>query len=910
MDQIRSVIRLDQLSSSYFVILFLTLIAIAAGFLFRIGVIPWGLRVFAYLVRTSIVGGFRLWERLFAWASWPLFLTIVLSFLFVGWACSGTLPFLTLLCAVVPLFMGVTACLAYMMIDLERYSVARGHKSVNNPLDGQELAANLVRYGQAVGVPLMITSTIGMVGGFAMLNLGLYETIGRDWFSVKAGQPDPSYVDFIANALIVLLKIVDMLDFAKSSHVLDVSYVHQTAWPSTSILSAFRMFFTLVLLQQVFASIRQGQVLSETITDLWNPHESIHERARHALPQHGPGAVNPLLISLGNVSSMTKEHRERLPVMLAAIGPAAIPALIRHLHDSPEHVRAVAVTTLGHLGVCETVVMLVTLSDDASEMVRQCVIDALGLIVGQGPLRSDTPQVPASRRNRPWYLLKRKLPVSMSSRDSIELAVRTLKGALSDRSLFVRARAARTLGQIGPSAAMAAPDLLALLRDEDETVRGEAIKAVRKVGGPSATIMEALVERLQDPSPSLIAAAATELGSMHEAAAAAFPSLVPLLQSSDEFVRKSVADAIGQIGHLGNETVIELMTGLASKDNAIRAQTAEALGTIGAAAERTAPALVSALADPNDMVRAKVVEALGRIGASVGDVAVPGLVRALHDQDNVVSSLAAEALGEMGESADIAIPSLIQSLQHINADVRASAAESLGKLDMASEQTRDGLESASCDDDANVRTQAIHALGLIPQREDSTRQSILNGLQDSNAQVRAACVETIAGWNDLDHDSLGNLMTLLEDANEQVRIQVVRVLPLLGGATPDIITGLCSRLANDTDLVQAAAAQALGELGSDAVTAIPSLVRAEQTGEVSVRERAREAIELIQPEVQALVETVIVNELVESLQQIELDTHVITSEEGPIIIVRVTDPENNPLAELTSESDRHSVEFQ
>ena len=410
MDQIRFLVRLDQLSSSYFVIVFLILVAIAAGLLFRIGVIPWGLRLFASLVRASIVGGFQLWKRLFAWASWPLFLTIVFSFLVVGWACSGIWPILTLVCAIVPLFMGVTACLAYMMIDLERYSVARGHKSVHNPLDGQELAENLVRYGQAVGVPLMVASTVGMVGGFAMLNLGLYETVGRDWYSVKVGQPDPTYVDFIANALIILLKIVDMLDFAKSSHVLDVAYVHQTAWPSTTILSVFKMFFTLVLLQQVFASIRQGQVLSETITDLWNPHEPIHERARHALPQHGPGAVNPLLISLGNVSSMTKEQRERLPVMLAAIGPAAIPALIRHLHDAPEHVRAVAVTTLGHLGISETVVMLVTLSDDASEMVRQCVIDALGLIVGQRSLQSDDPPVSTLKWHRKWFLLKKNLP--------------------------------------------------------------------------------------------------------------------------------------------------------------------------------------------------------------------------------------------------------------------------------------------------------------------------------------------------------------------------------------------------------------------------------------------------------------------------------------------------------------------
>jgi hypothetical protein len=293
MNQVDFLVHLDQLSSSYLVILFLVLVLIVAGFLFRIGLIGWVIRNFARIVRYSIRQGFEVWRKLFAWASWPSFLAIVLTSLVTGWAASSVLPALTIVGALIPLFMGVTACLAYMLIDLERYAVARGYKAVHNPLKGQELAVNLVRYGQAVGVPLLVTATVGMVGGFAMLNLGLYETIGREWYAVKEGQADPTYVDFVANALIVLLRIVDVLDFAKASHVLDVSYVRQAKWPAASLLSAFRMFFTLVLLQQVFASFRQGQVLSETITDLWNPNEPIHERARHALPQYGPGAVGP-----------------------------------------------------------------------------------------------------------------------------------------------------------------------------------------------------------------------------------------------------------------------------------------------------------------------------------------------------------------------------------------------------------------------------------------------------------------------------------------------------------------------------------------------------------------------------------------------------------------------------------------
>ena len=83
---------------------------------------------------------------------WPLFLAIVLGWLAVGWAAAGSLPGLTVACALAPLFMGLTTCLAYMFIDLERYEVERGHKAVHNPLKGQVLAMNLERYGKQVRI--------------------------------------------------------------------------------------------------------------------------------------------------------------------------------------------------------------------------------------------------------------------------------------------------------------------------------------------------------------------------------------------------------------------------------------------------------------------------------------------------------------------------------------------------------------------------------------------------------------------------------------------------------------------------------------------------------------------------------------------------------------------------------------
>ena len=221
---------------------------------------------------------------------------------------------------------------------------------------------------------------MALIGGFALLNQGLYETIGRDWYAVADERREPAYADFLAYALTKILGIVDVLDLFKSHHIMGAAFVRQAAWPASSLLAGFKMLFTLVLLHQIFASLRQGKLLAETITDFWSPHEPIHERARNALPVYGTLAIGPLLGSLRRVPSLTKEQRDQLPMILETIGPSIIPALVRHLHDPHEHVRAIVAVALGHLRALESVPLLIPLVGDPSEVVRQGVVEALGIL--------------------------------------------------------------------------------------------------------------------------------------------------------------------------------------------------------------------------------------------------------------------------------------------------------------------------------------------------------------------------------------------------------------------------------------------------------------------------------------------------------------------------------------------------
>ena len=202
----------------------------------------------------------------------------------------------------------------------------------------------------------------------------------------------------------------------------------------------------------------------------------------------------------------------------------------------------------------------------------------------------------------------------------------------------------------------------------------------------------------------------------------------------------------------------------------------------------------------------------------------------------------------MGDSADGAIPALVRSLSHPNAEVRRNSAEALGKMNGAAVGARPSLEKAARDEDGGVRSQAIRALGAIGAPTPTSTQAVLAGLQDLDPQVRAAAIESVGQWGEASAAVVSTVLLLLDDANDQVKVQVTKVLPKLAGATPEVIDGLCRRLLeDDSDWVQVYAALALGKLGPAAAAAGASLLRAAQTGEVSVREQAMRAIAMIQP---------------------------------------------------------------
>ena len=68
---------LERADPSFLLLTTLAGIIVSAGVLYQVGLVGWVLRGVGLAVRGCIWTGFRSWERLLAWASWPLFLAIV-----------------------------------------------------------------------------------------------------------------------------------------------------------------------------------------------------------------------------------------------------------------------------------------------------------------------------------------------------------------------------------------------------------------------------------------------------------------------------------------------------------------------------------------------------------------------------------------------------------------------------------------------------------------------------------------------------------------------------------------------------------------------------------------------------------------------------------------------------------------
>jgi HEAT repeat protein len=162
-------------------------------------------------------------------------------------------------------------------------------------------------------------------------------------------------------------------------------------------------------------------------------------------------------------------------------------------------------------------------------------------------------------------------------------ALWALAARLKDGSTAVRRGAARALGNMGPKAAEAVPDLVEALQDIDTDTRVEAASSLGNIGPAASSAAPHLGRAVKDAEPPVSRTAAYALGRIGPAAKAAVPDLIVALKHKDQFTRSNAAQALGRIGPVARTVIPELIAALRDKSVEVRRAAAYALGQISLA---------------------------------------------------------------------------------------------------------------------------------------------------------------------------------------------------------------------------------------------------------------------------------------------------------------------------------------
>jgi HEAT repeat protein len=217
-----------------------------------------------------------------------------------------------------------------------------------------------------------------------------------------------------------------------------------------------------------------------------------------------------------------------------------------------------------------------------------------------------------------------------------------LLSALRSEHAESRIDACRYLATVGPEAAPAAKDLLALLDTRDDRTCSLALAALGSIGPGAKELLPALRE----------AAWGTQELGFHCAVAVAriegdTGTLLAILEGDEH--GEVVLEALGLSGPAGARELGQLVV-LARED--LRQQLADQLAEAG---DGAVPVAIDLLRHEDGDVRVKAAWVLGKMG-SKGRDAVPALIRALGDPETPVRAQAAHALGSI--RSEEALPAL------------------------------------------------------------------------------------------------------------------------------------------------------------------------------------------------------------------------------------------------------------
>jgi HEAT repeat protein len=258
---------------------------------------------------------------------------------------------------------------------------------------------------------------------------------------------------------------------------------------------------------------------------------------------------------------------------------------------------------------------------------------------------------------------------------------------------------------------------------------------------------------------------------------------------------------------------------------------------------RTVSQWAGELGDKDFWVRWYATYALGRIGPDAVS-AVPALERTLAnlDEHEYVRGGAAWALGRIGPKAAPVVPLVIRTLASKHVSVRRNAAEALGRFAAVEQSLPSPLAGEG---------QGVRGRGVQGRKSSPAVAELLKRLDDQDAAVRVSAA--VALWRIQRHPkAIPALESMLRDREGSTACLAATAIGELGADALPAVPALAAALAHPDADTRRAAAFSLGRIGPAAIPAIRSVLAAADS---STKCQAVEALGSIGPSaVAALIE--------------------------------------------------------
>jgi HEAT repeat protein len=261
------------------------------------------------------------------------------------------------------------------------------------------------------------------------------------------------------------------------------------------------------------------------------------------------------------------------------------------------------------------------------------------------------------------------------------------------------------------------------------------------------------------------------------------------------------------------------------------------LGLAGSARAEDVSALVKRLQKGDADSRRSAAKALADAGDQAR-TAVPALQRALSDRDKYVRRFAAQSLGALGKASASSISSLgtLAKSQNEDEQVRAAAVEAIGKIGGLQAVRPLGAVAEDAKLPAALRVKAVGLMAAIkPDTRDarnyaSSATYYYSRILKAKERDKDVSMETLRAVQKLGAQSAAAVPAvagLLKDGDRDVKRLAADVLVASGKQARPAIPQLLKVLKSDDNdrQLKHKAAVALGGIGPDAISALPTLKR-------------------------------------------------------------------------------------